>query len=1317
MRPAILPLLLVLAVLTRPLPAQSWPIDLALHEDACQVIALGQQDLRSVDALQLSWPTAPEAGSGWIECCLLTNDQRFFATAMPLLLERHDEGLHVPLYAGAWCGEDGSLSADALRGVRQLWIRVHGVGSAAGSRVRGRLTIRRGAAQAQQRGLQLLAEGLVDRGPWRELHFRLLGPFPVDPRCTVLTSQGAALPCFLDQPCDVVAGRWYPRGPTRFTLRLRHDEPLAAGWRVRVGPADAPLWTSPDLPAYDRVVAQVALPQDPAGLLPLPTSPGWRGHYVRIGPDGARQRLRGCCDGPALAPILFWRESWTGFRGPAAIGHPYAVAFDRALASGVAAIDLLPQRLFEEQGAFRFGLTPLHTSAGGPWAAPQEAFAEPRALQQLEHHARTIIARARAAPELAAWRVSCVQSANNPDQRERLDRFVRTLWSLVHRFDGRELHIRHPQAVDYAKVEPEPGPWFSFEPGEPVLDEHRWMLGVAPPPPPPLTYRNVRAHSEPIRLATGKEARERRAPTSEAHASHGNRSLALPLTRQADSKLVSEPVAVVRALDANTFGLDRLELDVLLRGSGMAELHCWVTDHHHRWYQQRIEAIRANAPWQTLGVDFSPHADWRAVGHDHPWTGLEKRRIRLLGFVAYPHHDPGERMRASVLHLDRLRRFGWPREHIAQLEVRDLDPLPAQSACYASLDASFDLSLRSRNPYDPEHADVVGELRTPDGRVIRHPAFWSEPYRLDLRDGVEHAVPAGPGRWHWRITPTMPGTWAWRLVARIKPRASWRACSTPWRELTVTAPADDALLPVIRSDDPAWWQTTDGDWFYPIGLNMRSPGDARQDLVLNNAGAKRRSADWERRGTRAYADWFARMQANGIDFARVWMCPWWCGLEWGSGWDEFGGLTDYNQAAAARLDRVMQLAAEHGIYIQLELQNHGMTSTDVDEQWTPTPEDPGSPYNVVNGGPCDSAIDFFRDSEAWDIHAKRLRYTVARWGHCSHLMAWVLSSEMEFTAAFFYEAYRPGYNDPTATSPTLTAWIERSLRWFREYDFLQRPVSIHFSHPWRAKKIWQIDGLGFSYSNAYTGFQREMGKLGGTSAGLGSAMHYYLNSHFPPWRHQRPTMIGEWGGHWEERDSATLAAELHTGLWMQANLPLGGNVGFWWWLWVDATDSWGEYAAIRNYIAGEDPRGQDMRPQRPRIRGGERSAWLYGMRGRDRHRYYAWLGGLDRDLDLDNDEDCGTAEIVTGEPGSTWRIERWRCRDGKRIATTTASADDGGLLHLPLGVLDPDAAFKLDRIEPKRGPAPKPQAGEAEPTSAAQADGPARTQEPDTTGP
>src|SRR5262249_51748705 len=158
-----------------------------------------------------------------------------------------------------------------------------------------------------------------------------------------------------------------------------------------------------------------------------------------------------------------------------------------------------------------------------------------------------------------------------------------------------------------------------------------------------------------------------------------------------------------------------------------------------------------------------------------------------------------------------------------------------------------------------------------------------------------------------------------------------------------------------------------------------SPGDSRQDHELSQLPRPKagdpndperplaRSLDFERLGVKAYERWFKRMHDHHLDWARVWMCPWWCGLEWTRAWDGFGALTVYSQASAARMDRIMDLAKQSRIYIQIELNNHGMAG----EPGLPDSEWNDSPYNVRNGGPCRRAWEYQASDEAFALQAKR----------------------------------------------------------------------------------------------------------------------------------------------------------------------------------------------------------------------------------------------------------------------------------------------------------------------------------------------------------
>jgi hypothetical protein len=768
-------------------------------------------------------------------------------------------------------------------------------------------------------------------------------------------------------------------------------------------------------------------------------------------------------------------------------------------------------------------------------------------------------------------------------------------------------------------------------------------------------------------------------------ASDGKACLRIPLATPAGTSGEALGGALI-APDKNFFNLDLLRFDATAAGDGAVQLYAWVTDEHHRWFQQRLDYLPTDKRWHAVAVPFDDDAPWQAVGSDVKWGPDARRRIRRFGILGFYHPRAGSGGNA-VLRIDRVRRLGWPREAEPQLAFTGLSRGPASIPLYGALTADFALSIPPRNPYDPESADVVAEVEGPGGAKREYPAYWEEPMAIGWAGGAETVTPAGAGSWHWRFMPTAEGSWRWRLRARVKWRDVVKEAFTDWAEATVGSPATDAMPPVrVSQRDPAWFETMDGAFFYPIGMNLRSPGDGRQNPLLSQLPRQQpgdandiqrplsQSADWERLGTRAYERWMPRMRANGFNWARVWMCPWWCGLEWTRAWDGYGGLTWYNQAAAARLDRVMDLARDNRIYVQIELMNHGQAGESADSQWA------DSPYNVRNGGPCARAYDFFADDKIFDTESKRLRYTLARWGWRSQVAAWVLSSELEWTAGWYTEARG---NEDTGHSQAMEKWVRKHLDWFKANDPLPRAVSIHFSHPWDGASLWPMEGLGFNNSNAYTGFQ-DFGRLGSGGRGGGGrdlplGLDTYLNRHFPPTRLHRPTIIGEWGGHWSDNDSGTLAQELHVGLWLQAATPYAGNTGFWWWLWLDATDKWSEYAHVAAFVAGDDRRGHGYQQAKPSVNGGA-GVLVEGMASESEHRYYAWLQRLDQQP-RGSAKEAGEARIETGQAGSAWRVERWSCTEGKIEKTFDLQADAQGALALPLGIINPDAAFKLSRVQ------------------------------------
>lgn len=1219
--------------------AAEWRLDAAagtVGSLAVPIAALAHAGALRVDAAR----TAGDGGDCWVEIRLVAADGRRYATAEPLHIpagERRASAV-FGLDAGSWTGKDGPLGADAVRSLAALEIAAHGWTGAIQARIEAV------AAPAGTPAFTVVAlhPGLIAVGPWREWRVRLAGGFQNEQgELELIDAAGRRWPMFLDQPGSPdPAGRWRAHGPARWVLRLAPDEAPAAPARLHW--SDGQLsWDGPPQDPGSAVAASETLPAAAAAALPISDTEAWAGPASRF-VDGAWLRLPWQEMPAALAPVIAWRSGWTGFRGAEAIAWPQAEALDRRAAAGLAWIDLLPEGLAEEQGPFRFGLSPW-TGGDGPWTTPRDLWRSDAPWLAWRAHARAVLARCRAAPGLAGWSLGLQRSANDAAQRDRLAQVASGIATLVATLDMRPVVARHPQLATFARSDPS-GAWFAFADGA-----AGWTQG-----PVPL--------SGPVLFERGG-------------GSDGAGGIAVPVAPGGEVRLAGAQVA----LDSNLFNLDRLELDVALDGGGEATLYMWMTDHRHRWWQQRVGRITGDGGWQTVGVDCGERAAWTSPGAT--WSDDVRRRIRAMGVVAYV-RGAGPQAR---LRLDRMRRLGWPAMAAApQLAFTSVVRGPAAVQRWQPISAGFQLSMASLNPYDPDLADVVGEVEGPGGAKFRHPAYWYEPHRLDFDGSTETAVPDGTGEWRWRWTPPTPGAWRYRLVARLKVRDAWQQAESAWS--TVDVGSVRGAMPTVAADrsDPRWFATAEGRFWYPIGINLRSPGDERQDGCLAEERAFKptdeepaairgwRSIDWQRRGTRAYERWFDTMQANGMDWARVWMCPWWCGLEWRRDWDDYGGLVWYSQANAARMDRVMELAASHGVYVQVELMNHGMVGEHADRQWQ------DSPYNRRNGGPCRQVGDWFKSDEVWAIHAKRLRYTLARWGWCTNLAAWSLSSELEFTGTFNQET---GGND-RGFSPSLQAWIERSLAWMRENDPQRdRMTTIHWSHPWSGPRHWRTPGLGFSNSNAYTAFQDFDEALGGRMRprSLPIALDAYLNQLFPADELKRPTLIGEWGGHWADNTPWVLRGELRTGLWLQAVTPYAANTGFWWWLWLDVADKWSQYGAVARFMQGEERRGIAWTPIQPRFEGGAQRLLAQGMRSDKAVRLYVWPRGMDQDFRRVQPKAAGDLLIEGVAAGSVWHVRRIDGGNGEVVAERDLRADDAGRLRLPVSAVDPDAVFKLDR--------------------------------------
>ena len=546
---------------------------------------------------------------------------------------------------------------------------------------------------------------------------------------------------------------------------------------------------------------------------------------------------------------------------------------------------------------------------------------------------------------------------------------------------------------------------------------------------------------------------------------------------------------------------------------------------------------------------------------------------------------------------------------------------PAQLCRGELWECRVNVSKTFANPFDAEQCDLSAVVTTPSGKQVRVPAFFDEPCerREEKPGGAEivepvgaeyfavryRAVEAGPhkvvfelregGRYEvveraWqpdpRFTPdgkaqvATKNRWTQaayqrypdgkRLVERVRfapgAVASTLKLSEPaFVVAPETRPGKGPFHGFVRvAKDKRHFEFEDGTFYYPLGPSLRSPSDNRIPYV-DPKWSSTEIARLAKRGTYQYDEYLTECQSAGIDWARVWMCPWWCGLEWRRDWPGYQGCGRYNLLNAWRMDYLLEAAAQRNIFYELCVTNHGQYSLYVDTDW------PNNPYNAKLGGPLVAASEFFTRADTQIALQNRLRYVVARYSHSPNIMAWGMLSENEWL-----EEYEPSISSPVdKAAPNVEAWYNSMTGFLKNLDPNRHLITTHFARPVRGSGILALPVLDYASSNAYSFFE-ELG--GGTYDAAAALADYWAGSThgFKGFSvYGKPALVGEQGRHWLGGQYSTkekLDSDLHAGLWGSVVQPIGGATGYWWWLHLHFDKRYGDYKAVAAFMQGEDMR-------------------------------------------------------------------------------------------------------------------------------------------------
>jgi cellulose synthase/poly-beta-1,6-N-acetylglucosamine synthase-like glycosyltransferase len=518
---------------------------------------------------------------------------------------------------------------------------------------------------------------------------------------------------------------------------------------------------------------------------------------------------------------------------------------------------------------------------------------------------------------------------------------------------------------------------------------------------------------------------------------------------------------------------------------------------------------------------------WRSPTPGAEWGPWCLRRVRAVGLRLYGADGPPQSVQLAAV--------------VARGEAAPV-PLavsvrsgPTNAEVWRQWEAQFSLSREYPNPFDPDEIDVWGVFTSPTGGVVRVPAFYTCDYVRSGTGTVEQLALAGTPRWAVRFMPPTPGAWRWRIEA-----ADRTGDCAATGDQTLVAAAATTPGPVRVAAGQPWFLRADGSFFYPVTLNIRSPADTYTDepgWPLYSPHAPDPEG-----GARVIEGFLERMGASGITLGRVWLSPWFGGLEWSAAWNGYHGLGRYNLQNAWRVDRVLAAAEARGVTVELALQPHGPFTHEYDVQWQE------NPYRRINGGPIEAPSEILTDPDAIRWMRNRLRYTVARWGASPALFGWLLWIEM---------------NTVSSDDDAIVAWHRQATEMMRRIDVGRHPITTEFQGPRFCMDVWRVPGIDYIQCPAYNFGDGMPETFEGVRDALGGV--------------GKPLYIEEYGGNYQGGEPGWVAHEIHDGLWLGWVQPYAASPMAWWWNFIFARHLDRYYARFAEFVRGQDLRGRAWR--------------------------------------------------------------------------------------------------------------------------------------------
>ncbi len=584
----------------------------------------------------------------------------------------------------------------------------------------------------------------------------------------------------------------------------------------------------------------------------------------------------------------------------------------------------------------------------------------------------------------------------------------------------------------------------------------------------------------------------------------------------------------------------------------------FIKDKDGLWFQNRKEFCITDDKWHNLEVDLTANGGLIPIGHGAMWNSQYLASILDVGVSLYSSSKQNATIKCRNIkftgqrNLSPLNIVNWQMaETVEQFQM---------------LKSDFNLSREYFNPYDPEEVEVNVEVCRADGSKEEFPAFFTQDFLRRRHFTHEINTPAGGHYWAFRFTPQECGTYKIRLS--VSDGYGKQKIFSEWRVLTVLPSAHRGFIRVCKTDQ-RYFEFSNGDFFFPIGINIHTNIDLRSEKQF-------KFGHLPDRGTYDYDAYWKSLSENGVNAAEIWMASWSFALEWSSSHPYYYGIGRYNLANAWRLDYVLDEAAAKGIYIHLTLDNHGKLSSVSDQEWDDNPFNINNAFSVANAGFIVDAEDFFSSARAVKYNRQRNRYIAGRWGAYTNIFGIEFWSEVNLVSNF----------DKIYASGDIETWHRNAASEFRQFDQGKHLLTTHFCGDYlnllKYSRLVALNEFDYVAGDAYRN----------NKIHFVDQMRWHCNS---LQCFGKPMLSTEFGGTAMAGNPEQVVGDIHSGIWSSFFKSQAGTPFLWWHDFIHLNNHYRHYRGFALFIKGIDWRGNNTFKELTVINDGSRLGYIGGM--------------------------------------------------------------------------------------------------------------------------